>query len=619
MSKAALTDLARPAEPSRRLEPPGLPGTRPRPGTAGVEGGRLTVVDPEDGGEPARLIPTRLVSLTVNGTLVSAPVRVTSRDVVSVVPAVPEDAWRFRVDVAKDAMTVSLRVNPRPGHAYRLADAPPAPTLILKVERAEGEPDPVTVEEVVQHVRAQGVVAALDEEAIASALEAPTGEPVVIAAGTPPTDGQPGRVEALFAQEPQIVGPQILADGRADYRTTRQIPSVEVGTTIAVVHEPVMGVDGTDVLGRTVPAKVPRRARVVVGSGALLSEDDKKVFAAIAGRPLYQGRPEHLTVKVIALHFHDGDVDLASGNIQFKGDVVVTGSVQEQMRVSAEGSVKILGGVSRATVEAGQTVEIGGIAANSRIVGGGALGVYTRLQPIVEDLVQQLERLRATVEFLLAHPSFRRIDIEQVGVGRLVRLLLDGNLRGLPKLVLEFVNCIREVTEIVDPEVADLTRRLATAFSGPDLPKLRTVADLAELVAAARRAQFVLEVVGLEVARVRVGGAMHSVIACSGSVEVGPKGTYFSEVTANGSVRVQGRIAGGAVYGRTGITAAEAGTPMGAQTELRTGPEASIEVREIHPGVVLRVGSAARRLDVDLRGLRARLDRQGTIQLFGVD
>lgn len=172
-------------------------------------------------------------------------------------------------------------------------------------------------------------------------MENPTGLPVVVAEGRPPKPPQPGRAEALFSETPVLVGPKELPDGRVDYRSIRQIPTVEPGTTIAVAHDPVPGADGADVFGHPVPAAPPQPVRLVPGPGVETDPDGHRVYATIAGRPMYAEHGNRFFVSVVALYVHEGDV-------------LITGSVLDTMRVTAEGSVKILGDVSRATVNAGQ-------------------------------------------------------------------------------------------------------------------------------------------------------------------------------------------------------------------------------------------------------------------------
>lgn len=470
---------------------------------------------------------------------------------------------------------------------------------------------PVTAEEVLADLRSRGIRVPIDEAAVRAAVEAPTGEPVAVASGVRPTEPQPGRLEPLFPEPPQLLGP--------DQQTIRQVPYVEPGTDIAVIRDPVAGREGTDVFGQPIRARLPVRARVFLGPGTSLNDDGRTIYATVAGRPVYWGRPDRPMVRVAGAHLHQGDVTPKTGNLHFKGDVVVTGSVRETMRVAAEGSIKILGGVTVATIEAGQHVEITGVAANAKILAGGVLGVYTRVTPLLEDLVYQLDWLRTNVEYLLRHPSFQRVETQKVEFGRVIRLMLDSKLKTFPAAVRDLVTIVRNAGDAMETDVADLVKRLSMAFGDQGQSQLRSMQDLASLADTARRTREALDTVGLPLARVQVGGTLHSTISCSGDVETGPDGALYSEITALGRVTVAGRLSGGAVYGRSGIRAAQVGAPAATVTELRVGAAASVSAQVAHPGTVIRIGDTSRRLERNVKALEARLDGDGKLQIQGGD
>lgn len=508
---------------------------------------------------------------------------------------------RFRIDVAKDAMAAYLSLSPLAGQD----------------EAAGGDAEPLTVEAIVAYLRARGVKAAVDEAAIAAALANPTGSPVVVASGTPPTEPQPGWLESLFPDPPRLDGPEPLPDGSVDYRSIRQVPTVQPGTAIAIVHHPVPGKEGIDLFGQPVRARLPARAQVFVGQGADVSPDGRTIVAKVAGRPFYGGRQDRPLVKVVGVHLHEGDVTATANPVRFAGDLVVTGSLREGARVAAEGSLKVVGDAAGATVEAGQLVEVGGTIAHSRITVGGVLGVYTRLAPLVEALAGQLAALHAAVLYLTGHPAFGRVNTARVGFGQLLQVLVQNKFPSLWANIEDLTGTVRTAGEAVDTDLVELSRRLTTALAGPEFPRLRSAEELAALAAAARTVAEGLRPAAHAGTRVKVGGAVRSTISCSGDVHAGPDGLRAAEVSALGEIAVEGPIAGGSVYGRVGIAARELGCPKGTLTCLRVGPAGVITAAVARPGTVIRVGDAVRRLERDVRGLEARLAPDGTLRLTG--
>ena len=90
----------------------------------------------------------------------------------------------------------------------------------------------------------------------------------------------------------------------------------------------------------------PREVVLSAGEGAILTKDGKRVVATRSGRPTMSRRRNKFKVSVVNELVHAGDVDLSSGNIGFKGDVLILGNVTENMLVESKQDIKINGLVS---------------------------------------------------------------------------------------------------------------------------------------------------------------------------------------------------------------------------------------------------------------------------------
>lgn len=237
---------------------------------------------------------------------------------------------RCEAVVAEDAMTAWLVV------------APPAGG------------DPVGMDDARRALDEQGVVAGVSLVDIEQALAAAGGEAVVVARGRAAERGQPSRFESLIP-EMRRRGPRLDERGVADYRELGTVLVVKAGDPLMRRIPATPGIDGEDVLGQRVPAEpgedLPFAADL---TGAAPSADDPDLLvASIAGQPVQVKHGVNVE-PTISLPV----VDLASGNVDFDGTVVIAGDVTPGMRVRATGDVVVGGMVEAAEIEAGGNIGI---------------------------------------------------------------------------------------------------------------------------------------------------------------------------------------------------------------------------------------------------------------------
>ncbi|MGE5704238.1 MAG: DUF342 domain-containing protein, partial [Clostridia bacterium] len=190
-------------------------------------------------------------------------------------------------------------------------------------------------------------------------------QPQPIADGMPPVPGTDGRIEFTFhSSEKDELRPKEMEDGRVDYYNLVNIPNVSRGQLLAKKVPPTPGIDGTDITGAIVPAKLGKEAVIKPGKNVVLNEDKTLLYAAIDGQVSFS---DDLKINVFPVFEVNGDVDFGVGNIDFVGTVVVRGSVPTGFRIKAAGDIRILGSVEGAELEAGGSIEIrSGIVAQDK-------------------------------------------------------------------------------------------------------------------------------------------------------------------------------------------------------------------------------------------------------------
>ncbi|MBQ8280227.1 MAG: DUF342 domain-containing protein [Roseburia sp.] len=176
-------------------------------------------------------------------------------------------------------------------------------------------------------------------------------QPVLVASGNPAVDGVDGYYEYKFNTY-RDSKPQMKEDGSVDYWSVNSIQSVIAGDVIAIYHPPVQGADGTNVRGAAVLAKRGKDQAMLKGKGFVRSEDGLTYTAEIDGKIEMQGD----RIMVLAIHEIGGDADISTGNIDFRGDVVIHGNVENGIVIKATGSITIDGTVEACTLQAGKDI-----------------------------------------------------------------------------------------------------------------------------------------------------------------------------------------------------------------------------------------------------------------------
>ncbi len=209
------------------------------------------------------------------------------------------------------------------------------------------ENEEITRDQIISQLQANGIVYGILEEAIDDLIKKKTFSiPVLVALGKEPINGEDGQV-VMIQQEKQDLTEQVK--NRVDLRElpsrARQI--VKAGQEIAEIIPPTPGTEGKNVFGRSLNPKPGKPPQLKLGKNVKLSEDGKKIIAAVDGMLI--AKADGL-IDVNEVLIIKGDVDYATGNIDFPGEVQISGDVKPGFSVKAKGNISISGVIEAATV-----------------------------------------------------------------------------------------------------------------------------------------------------------------------------------------------------------------------------------------------------------------------------
>lgn len=184
----------------------------------------------------------------------------------------------------------------------------------------------------------------------------------VVAEGVAPVHGEDGR----FELEPAFAAPpdaplEADAEEQVDYYARSTFHLVGAGQRIGRVIEPVPGVAGRTVQGKPVNARTGRPCDLALDDTVERRGD--AVVALVAGALRCSGK----AVGVQRTLEIKGDVDYATGNLRFPGDIAVGGCVRDCFTVEAEGDITIRGVVEAASITAQRDAHLlGGMAGREK-------------------------------------------------------------------------------------------------------------------------------------------------------------------------------------------------------------------------------------------------------------
>ncbi|MCG8640714.1 MAG: FapA family protein [Desulfobacterales bacterium] len=152
---------------------------------------------------------------------------------------------------------------------------------------------------------------------------------ILIAQGKRPAPSKDGSIEYFFKTDYTNPG-RIQADGSIDFKDRGEVPYVEEGSLLARKTPPVEGFSGVDVFGNEILIKEPVDPSFAPGAGTRPSDDRLSVFADRNGQPYLDAMG---TITVNQEFVIRGDVDYKTGNIDFDGNILVSGTIKEGFKV----------------------------------------------------------------------------------------------------------------------------------------------------------------------------------------------------------------------------------------------------------------------------------------------
>lgn len=577
-------------------------------GAVWVREGRVYVADPSGTGTAPTITPCEGIDLFINGNKVFEKTAVREADEILLTPHTSEEPGEFKVRVARDGLSARLEIVPAEVSRYVVEDCGPEEDLVLKAERVVERKCPVSLDDLTREINRQNIVYGLKHSEIQSVLLNPAQGSYLIAEGDPPGKPVHGRVEIHFTSEPKGGS----EEDRVDFRDMSEIPTVEPGQLLAVKHPPSQGIPGRTVTGDIVLPEKPQVFEMTGGKGVDMSSNGTMAFARIGGRPVAKKAGNRYSIDVDPVLHHRGDVNISTGNIRFKGDIVIHGNVSEGMTIQAAGKINIMGMVFESRIATQGDITVAQNITGSSLVAGGNNTFFNDLAKILETLHGVLLEIARALPDMARHPQ-----LKDVKTGQIIQFLIDRKYVQVPTMVAKLTRLVGQSSFILPGDLEKLIGGVEQNLKGLNLLRIDSIAGFHKIVSELEEARIIIDGMAKDEADIVFGYAINSTLEASGDVRVVGRGCINTVIRAGGGVTVKGVFRGGEIAARGDVILDEAGSELGVRTLIKAGNRGKVYIKKAYEGVQVQIGDRRVQLNSLQQNFKAVLDAAGDIRILG--
>ena len=207
----------------------------------------------------------------------------------------------------------------------------------------------VDSDEIMANLKQRGIVYGIKDKAVGEAIENELyNMPILIAEGDMPVEGKDATLKYHFKTDKDEVKFEVGADGNVDFHKLDIVQSVVVGQVLATKQPAEKGRAGKTVTGRVIPARDGKDLKISAGANTHLSPDGLQIIADINGQVIFKNN----RIQVDPVFEVSGDVDLSTGDINFPGNVIIYGNVNDTFKVYSGANIEIKVNIGKANVVA---------------------------------------------------------------------------------------------------------------------------------------------------------------------------------------------------------------------------------------------------------------------------
>ncbi|PQQ66096.1 hypothetical protein B9R14_04495 [Acetivibrio saccincola] len=542
--------------------------------------GKVFVKDPIGKGIPPALNPCEGVKLTVNGVETRHLVMVSEKDTIEVEAIHEEKEMEIDIEISPDNLKAYMSFKPRRTVKRYLKDSYPMNKLDICVYEEEiyKKSD---VNELLNIIKEQGIVYGIKEDLIREICENNKKGRFLIAEGKAPIDATDDTLECLLTiSDKKDIG----ENENIDYKNLITYISVKPGDKIARLIRGFRGEEGISVLGVPIEPKEARRIIIESNSNIQFDEETNLIIAKKHGTPEKKENGNVITYD-IREQLKLNEVSLKTGNINFKGDVEVIGSVHEDMEVISTNNITVLGDVNFSRLYSGNEIVVKGNVISSKLISGDTSLALKTPATEVQRIIWEIEDLISNIK------NFSQNEFEFYNISTFpntVFYLLNTKNRKLSTTIYDVIRNLRKGSyDIDDISIYKLVEK-CKCFLG-NYNEITDLDYIYGVIESIKNTYFIKGERKIS-GNISLTGALNSEIQSYGNVIISGKTCFNTKIFAGGKVSILGNLRGGRVESEKSVEINNVGTSMGAKTFIRVPDKGFIKMRIVYPDTTIMIG-----------------------------
>ena len=542
--------------------------------------GKVFVKDPIGRGIPPAINPCEGVKLIVNGVETKHLVMVSEKDTIEVEPVHEEKEMEIDIEISPDNLKAYMSFKPRRTVKRILKDSYPINKLDISVYEDEINKKS-DVNEILNIIEEQGIVYGVKEDLIEDICEKNKNGKYVIAEGKPPLDATDDNLEYLLNIASEKNNNELE---NIDHKNLITYISVKPGDRIARLIRGFSGEEGMSVLGTPIKPKEARRIIIESNKNIQFDEDTDLIIAKKHGTPTKKENGYVITFDICE-KLKLNEVSLKTGNINFKGDVEVAGSVYEDMEVIATNDITILGDVNFSRLYSGNEIVVKGNVISSKLVSGDNSIALKSPGIEVQRIILEIEKLVSNIKNL----SQNELEFYNVTTfADTVFYLLNTKNGKLATTIYDVIRNLRKGNYDIDDILLYKLVEKCKCFLGNynEITDLEYIYEIIESI----KNTFYIEEKRRIIGNITITGALNSEIHSHGNVTISGRTCFNTKIYAGGKVSILGNLRGGIVESEKNVEINKIGTSMGAKTLVRVPDKGIIKMKIVYPDTTIMTG-----------------------------
>ena len=491
---------------------------------------------------------------------------------------------QFTIKLISQGVFAMIYLTPGKKISRTLKDTVFKQNLILEAEEEVQLYNDINPQDIVDELKSMGVLKGFIFPAIKEATEVTREIEALVAKGITPLEGLDAHLELHAGFKVEIIDEL----RKVDYRDVNTRITVNKGQLIATYLPAIPGQDGVDLFGNPVPTR--KVNDIIVRTGDNVSLEGYDLFATESGTLSVEWHGNLVEIDVNTEFVYNGEVNMKSGNIRFKGNLSIDGSVRPSMFVSATGNISISGTISKATIHAEKSIFIGGNVFSSTVSVGKEGFVLAELVAQLPKILEFLEQINKAIDHLLFVRGETADKMELSELNTIIRIIYKKRYDVFQNLSKEFIQKVKNHSAYLSSDWVKVSEKLYAVLLTQNSIHVKDAVDFINLVGEIRLLHSMYEKEVESLSFLYVPYAINSELYCKGDIVITTKGLYHSFVTAGHNISVNGVCRGGEVFAENNVVLHQSGSRNAVKTIVRTGTVGSIRIGYVYAGTEVYVG-----------------------------